>query len=271
MGAAIYEVYAIRYAHRPARRAEHFIGGDPHDGPMPMDYFVWLVRNDDRAIVVDVGFNAAVAAKRGRQLLRCPSEGLALLGVKAADVRDVVITHMHYDHVGNLDLFPAATFHLQEAELHFAVGRHIRHPFLRAVFEEEDVVGVVRANYAGRARLYTGAAEPFPGISLHPAPGHSAGLQFVRVETARGPVVLASDATHFYENMESGRPFTITVDVPATLDGYDALRAAAPSPDHIIPGHDPLVMRRYPPPRPELAGIVARLDVPPLAGVQAHG
>ncbi|MEI9985208.1 MAG: hypothetical protein WDN69_19685 [Aliidongia sp.] len=77
--------------------------------------------------------------------------------------------------------------------------------------------------------------------------------------------MLASDASHYYENIETGRPFPICVDVAATLDSYDRVRAAAPSPAHIVPGHDPLVMQRYPAPSPELAGIAVRLDVMPTA------
>jgi glyoxylase-like metal-dependent hydrolase (beta-lactamase superfamily II) len=88
-------------------------------------------------------------------------------------------------------------------------------------------------------------------------------MQFVRVHTSRGWVVLASDVTHYYENMEAGRPFTAAFHIGDMLDAYDALRAAAPSPQHIVPGHDPLVMRRYPAPSPSLEGLVVRLDVMP--------
>ena len=260
-----YEVFAIRYARRDARRAEHFIGGDPHDGPMPMDYFIWLIRSPDRAVVVDLGFTAATAAERKREFLRCPVDALRLLDVDPDTVRDVVLTHLHYDHVGNLSRFPAATFHLQEPDLHFAVGRHMRHAHMRHAFAVEDVIDIVRANYAGRVRLYDGPVTLCPGITLHPAPGHSAGLQFVRVKTARGPVVLASAAAPFDENMDTGRPFPICVSVADTLDSYARVLAAAPSRDHIVPGHDPLVMRRYPAPRPDLEGIAVRLDVPPSA------
>jgi hypothetical protein len=49
------------------------------------------------------------------------------------------------------------------------------------------------------------------------------------------------------------------------LDAYDTLRAHAPTPQHIVPGHDPEVMQRYPPPWPELEGIAVRLDVAPKA------
>ncbi len=261
----IYEVFALRYAMRDALRSNHFIGGDPHDGPMPMDYFLWVIKGPGRVVVVDAGFTAEVAAQRGRTFLRCPIDALRLLGVDADDVKDVILTHLHYDHVGNFHRFPAAEFHLQEPDLHFAVGRHMRYRHLSASFEVDDVVGIVRLNYAGRVKLYNGPVELYPGITLHPAPGHSAGLQFVRVNTQRGMVVLASDVTHFYENMETYRPFTTCVSVADMLESFDTLKAAAPSPQHIVPGHDPLVMQRYPAPSPELEGIVVRLDVPPSA------
>ena len=260
-----YEVFAIRYATREANRADHFIGGDPHDGPMPMDYFLWLIKGPERVVVVDSGFTAETAARRKRVMLRDPIDALKLLDVDVDTVRDVVLTHLHYDHVGNFHRFPQAEFHLQEPDLHYAVGRHMRFPFLRHSFEVEDVVGIVRLNYGGRVRLYNGVVDLAPGITLHPAPGHSAGLQFVRVHTERGWVVLASDVSHFYENMEQGRPFPVCVNVADTLESYDRVRAAAPSPAHIVPGHDPLVMQRYAAPSPALEGIAVRLDRAPSA------
>ena len=135
-----YEVYAIRYARRDARRHEHFVGGDPHDAPMHMDYFVWLIRNADRTIVVDTGFTAEVAAKRKREYIRTPKAGLALMGVKAEEVRDVVITHMHYDHVGTFFDFPNATFHIQDDEMNFVTGRYMRHARFAHSIEVEDVI-----------------------------------------------------------------------------------------------------------------------------------
>lgn len=258
-----YELFAIRYATRNARRADHFIGGDPHDGPMPMDYFVWVATHEGRAVVIDTGFSEAVARKRNRTFLRDPVESLQLLDVDPAAVEDVVLTHLHYDHVGNADRFPAARFHLQEAEIHYATGRYMRYPRLSHSFEVDDICGVVRLNFARRLMLHRGFHELRPGITLHPAGGHSAGLQFVRVHTARGFVLVASDVTHFYENLGSGRPFTTAFHVGEMLEGFDLLEATAPSGDHIIPGHDPLVMRLYPAPRADLEGIVARLDVPP--------
>ena len=255
-----YEVYAVKYAHHARRAAENFIGGDPHDGPMPLDYFVWLIRGSGREIVVDTGFSAAMAAKRGRQHLRCPTAGLRLLKCDPLAVKDVVITHLHYDHVGNFDLFPAATLHLQDLEMRYATGRYMCHECFRGAFEVEDVVGMVRRVYEGRVRFHDGDVEICPGVSLHLIGGHTMGLQVVRVATRGGWLVLASDASHFYANMEQVRPFPIVWSVADMVEGYAKLRALAESPAHVIPGHDPLVLERYPAPSTDLQGIVVRLD-----------
>jgi glyoxylase-like metal-dependent hydrolase (beta-lactamase superfamily II) len=261
---AEYELFALRYATRPAMRHEHFIGGDPHDGPMPMDYFVWVAKNAERAVVIDIGFTAESGGKRGRRLERDPIDSLALLGVDPASVEDVILTHMHYDHVGNFHKFPKARFHLQESEIHYAVGRYMRHRQLARSFEPDDVCGIVRLNFDGRVQYYNGPAGVLPGISVVPTGGHSAGLQFVKVNTKRGVVVLASDVTHFYENMETYRPFTTALHIGEMLDAFDILRAHAVSPELIVPGHDPLVMQRYPAVSDALKGIAVRLDVAPL-------
>jgi glyoxylase-like metal-dependent hydrolase (beta-lactamase superfamily II) len=258
-----YELFAIRYATRNAQRRDHFIGGDPHEGPMPMDYFLWLATSKERTFVIDCGFTAEVAAERKRTFLRSPIEGLKLLGVDADEVRDVILTHLHYDHVGNFHKFPQARFHLQEAEIHYATGHYMSYPRLSHSFEAEDICGIVRLNFAQRVVFYNGSSELAPGITLHAVGGHSAGLQFVRVHTARGWVVVASDVTHFYENLESHRPFVTAFHVGQMFEGFDALMAQAPTPHHIVPGHDPLVMKRYPAPSSALEGIAVRLDVMP--------
>ena len=259
----VFDLYAIRYATREGRRQENFIGGDPHDGPMAMDYFVWVAVSPERSVVIDCGFTAEVSAQRKRTYLRNPVEALDLIGLPAASVQDVILTHLHYDHVGNFDRFPNARFHLQEAEISYATGKYMRHPFMSHAFEVDDVVGVVRLNYGGRVVFYEGDATFASGITLHLAGGHSAGLQCVRVHTRRGWVVIASDVTHYFENMDRGRPFTTAFHIGDTLEGYDILRALAPSRDHIIPGHDPLVMQLYPAASNELEGIVVRLDAEP--------
>lgn len=258
-----YEVYAVKYGERMGTRGGIFIGGDPHDAPLAMDYFVWAIKGADRTVVLDIGFNQAEGERRGRTFLRCPSEALALVGVDAASVEDVVISHMHYDHVGNLDKFPNARFHIQDSEMAFVTGRAMTHKALRHSFVLSEVQEMLAAVYGDRVVFHDGDEDLFSGISLHHIPGHTRGMQSVKVQTARGPVVLASDAAHYYESLTEGRPFITHENVFLMLEGYRRLRTLAPSAEHIVPGHDPDVLNRYPPPSPDLAGIVAKLDVAP--------
>ena len=259
-----YELYAVRYAHNPAaRRSSNFLGGDAHDAPMPLDYFVWAIKGAAQTFILDTGFDPAMGRKRGRQFLRSPAEGLAVIGIDPGAIENVIISHMHYDHCGNYDLFPHARYHLQDKEMAFCTGRCMCHSGLRVAFEEEDVIAMVRKLFAGRTQFHDGADELAPGLSVHYVGGHSKGLQVARVWTRRGWMVLASDASHFYANMEEGRAFPILHNLEDTLEGYATLRRLASRPDNIIPGHDPVVLTRYPPAAPGLEGIVTRLDADP--------
>ena len=262
----MYELHAVKYAELTGRRrSDLFVGGDPHDGQIDMDYFVWAAVGAGRVCVVDTGFGPEVAARRGRRYLQPPAESLAILGIDPQRVEDVVITHMHYDHAGNFDLFPNARFHVQDRELAFATGRQMTHAFLRAMYEVDDIVTIVRAVYDGRVVFHDGDALIAPGIEAFLVGGHTRGLQAVRVATARGAVVLASDTSHYYENLEEGRVFSVLDSASDVLEGYRRLRELAARPSLIVPGHDPLVMRRYPPSHDRLAGIAVRLDVEPDA------
>jgi glyoxylase-like metal-dependent hydrolase (beta-lactamase superfamily II) len=262
----LWEVFSLRYAHHDRRRQESFLMPveDPHEA-MPLDYFVWLLRGADGCeIVVDSGFGAEVAAKRGRTILRPVDDCLKAAGTDPAAVRQVIITHLHYDHAGNLDLFPQAEFHLQEREMGFATGRNMCFHCLRHPFEVEDVVRMVRALYADRLRFHDGDAEIAPGVSVHHVGGHSDGLQMVRVQTARGPLVLAADASHFYANMQRENPFPIVYDVGAMARGWKrALALAGGDESLVIPGHDPIVGERFPA-VPGSGGEIVALHLPPL-------
>jgi glyoxylase-like metal-dependent hydrolase (beta-lactamase superfamily II) len=231
-----YEIYAIRYAMRDAKRPVHFVGGDPHDTPMPMDYFVWLIRNATHSIVVDTGFNAAMAIKRGRTLLRTPAEGLSMMGVQAKDVTEIVLTHLHYDHAGTAVEFPRARFHLQDAEMAYATGRFMNYAQFGHSFEPDDICGMIRALYEGRVSFVDGEASIAPGITLHKIGGHTAGVQCLRIWTQRGWVVLASDTSHYYEHFEKYRVFPTMFNLGDVMKGYETLRLLADSSQHIIPG-----------------------------------
>ena len=263
---AIYELYAIRYATNGRRqRHENFMypAPDPHDGPMPMDFFVWVAVGAGRTILIDSGASASTCSTRGHDFLRCPTEGLAQLRIDPAAINDVITTHLHWDHAGNFEKFPNARFHLQTREAQHAVGPCICSPFLRRPFDVEQICAFVRTLYGGRVAFHDGEEEIAPGITVHHVGGHTQGLQFVRVMTRRGWVVVASDAMHYYANGETGIPFPVVVNVPEYMNGLSLVHRLADSADHVIAGHDPAVMAMYPAVSPQLQGIALRLDVMP--------
>jgi glyoxylase-like metal-dependent hydrolase (beta-lactamase superfamily II) len=261
MSSDTYEILALKYARLAERkRFESFIAADDHAAPHPIDYFVWVIRNRERTIVVDTGFDAAEGARRGRRIDRTPAAALEQVGVSAAAVDQVILTHLHYDHAGTLGAFPKARFHLQAAEMAYATGPCMCHAHLRHPFTAEHVCEMVRNVYSGRVAFHDGDAEIAPGITVHKIGGHSRGLQCVKVATTGGPVVLASDASHFYENFEMGKVFPVTIDIADVLDGYTRLVKLAGSPRRVVPGHDPLVLERYPPINEAARGVVHRLD-----------
>ncbi|MCO5066257.1 MAG: N-acyl homoserine lactonase family protein [Rhizobiaceae bacterium] len=241
-----YDVFAIQYAASVRSSREYFFGDDPHDGPAPINYYIWVIRNEARVVVVDTGFDAKRAVARKRDFIRCPTEGLKALGIDAANVETVIVTHLHYDHAGNLDRFPKARFVLQDEEMRFATGRTMRFKSMRAPFELSDIQEMVAHNFAGRVKFVSGTETIAPGIAVHHVPGHSRGLQSVTVTTRRGRLCLAADAAHFYANIALERPFPIFADVSAVLEGHQKVLELAESPDHLIPGHDPLVSDLFP-------------------------
>ena len=218
-----FNLFAIRYAHHAKRSAaENFIGADPHEEGSPLDYFVWVAQRSDRVFVVDTGFGEAAARQRQRQLLRLPRDGVKALDIDPAKVEDVIITHLHYDHAGTLDHFPRARFHIQDKEMQFATGRCMCHAAMRQAFIVDDITALVRHLFAGRVAFHDGDEALCDGLSLHYIGGHTMGIQCVRVFTRRGWVVLASDTSHLYANMEEGRPFPSSTTSPTCWKGTGA-------------------------------------------------
>jgi glyoxylase-like metal-dependent hydrolase (beta-lactamase superfamily II) len=247
---ATYEVLAVRYGTLATTKAHLYYRyeayGQP-DAPQSLDYFFYLLRGDGRTIVVDTGFDPAVGARRGRTCLCEPAQALARLGVDAGEVEQVVITHLHYDHVGNLGLFPRAQLLVPERELEFWTGPWARRPQFAEHVEAREIEAIAAARQEGRVRTYAGPAELAPGVQAVDVGGHSPGQHALVVARAGGPVVLASDAIHLYEELERDRPFAVFADLAGMYRGYDTLRELSSGPGAaLVPGHDPEVAMRFP-------------------------
>jgi glyoxylase-like metal-dependent hydrolase (beta-lactamase superfamily II) len=261
----IHEIYAVRYGHHGPRNAlMNFIGGDPHQTSDDLDFYVWVITGNHGTVVVDTGFDEAMAKKRERTILKPVAEGLKSIGITPDSVTDIIITHLHYDHCGNYGVFPRARYHLQDCEMNFVTGRCMCEDRFRVAFEADDVTAMVRKVFDGRVTFHDGEQQIRPGITVHHIGGHSKGLQAVRVKTKRGDVVLASDSAHLYAHLESKKVFPITYNADDAVAGYAKLEKLASSPGHVVPGHDPKVLQRYPAPSDALKGWAVRLDAEPL-------
>ncbi|MEM6940269.1 MAG: N-acyl homoserine lactonase family protein [Pseudomonadota bacterium] len=260
-----WEVHAVKYADRNARtRRDSFIFDDNHDAPHAMDYFMWVLQRDAEVILVDTGYDHAEAEARGRPIRMDPPTALEPLGLTPDRITDIIVTHLHYDHAGGLQLFPQARLHLQASEMTYATGPCMCHDTLRMPFTAAHVCEVIQRLYRGKVAFYSGAAEIADGVSVHCIGGHSRGLQAVRVRTRAGWLVLASDAAHFYENLIHRKPFPIVVDLQEMLDGFSALEHLASAPRLIVPGHDPLVRKVFP---VGIAPHITRLDGGPTGEI----
>lgn len=265
MAAPVTRIDAIRYARHERTAAANFSTPvDDHDLPMPLDYYIWAIHRDgEPPVVVDTGFGEDAAVARGRMLIRPVAEGLRDAGIDHLLVEDVILTHLHYDHAGSLGAFPNARFHLQDAEMAGATSRAMCDHEARAPFDGEPVAQLVRKLYADRVVFHAGDGEFAPGIALRLCAGHTAGLMVVCCETERGTVVLASDAAHLYANIVRKLPFPIFIDEADYRQAQArALELAGGSLDHLIPGHDPLVLECFP-----CANGIARVDLPPHTAI----
>ena len=242
----MYEVYALKYAERDTTACQFFYREASHE-PITLHYFVWLILGGPHPILVDTGFLEDDAKARGMRTYVSPAGMVERAGVKPGDVPVALITHLHYDHWAGHSLFPGAEFWIQRDEVAFWTGPYGAYPAFRQSANVGALAGLVTLNYANRVRIIDGDREVFPGIRLHRVGGHTAGLQIVTVETARGTVVLTSDASHFYRNVERRQPVQIITSLPEMLAAFETIHALAGAQRLIVAGHDPEVANRFTP------------------------
>jgi len=240
----MYEVYALKYGERDTTACQFFYREPSHE-PITLHYYVWLILGGPHPILVDTGFLDDDARARGIRNYVSPAAMVERASVKPGEVPVALITHLHYDHWAGHSLFPSAEYWIQGDEVAFWTGPFGRSPAFRQSANVESLARLVTLNYANRVRIVDGDREVLPGLRVHRVGGHTAGLQIVSVETARGPVILTSDASHFYRNVEKRQPVQIITSLPEMLQAFETIDALAGAPKLIVAGHDPLVADRF--------------------------
>jgi glyoxylase-like metal-dependent hydrolase (beta-lactamase superfamily II) len=250
----MYEVWALKYAERDTTACQFFYREASH-APITLHYFVWLILGGPHPILVDTGFLDDDARARGIRNYVSPAAMVERAGVKPDAVPLALITHLHYDHWAGHSLFPKAEFWIQQDEVAFWTGPWGRSPAFRGSANVDALTRLVTLNYADRIRIVDGDREVLPGLSVYRVGGHTAGLQIVSVQTARGRVVLTSDASHFYRNVETGQPVQIITSLPEMLAAFETIYTLAGPERLIVAGHDPQVADRFKPMEPGIIRI----------------
>lgn len=261
---AEYEVVIVRYGTRSTLRSEvylnHPLYGEP-DGPMEMDYFIWVARNADRTVVVDTGFSPLGGERRKRTTLIPPPDAWDALGIAPESSPTVVVTHAHYDHAGNIAHFPTSRIVLAERELEFWRDDVSRRTLFHHSVEDSDLDALEDAVADGRVEPFSGRLTIAPGIDVMEIGGHTPGQSMVLIQTSDGPVLLASDAVHYYEELDRRMPFTSVASLVDMYEGFELIRRmmADGTARHLVPGHDPSTLARFAPMRGHLDGLAATI------------
>lgn len=245
-----YEVYAIEYGGSPARvpASQVTIGGNPEDS-VSFSYYIWFLKGDNgRKILVDVGYERDYTRPlaAGQHFIR-PDSALQGININPDDITDIIITHAHNDHIGGLHLFDSGTIWMQRNEYMYFVGDAWQEGADNRGLNKDDVPKIVQANLDGRVRFIDGDnKEIIPGVRVFTGSTHTFESQHLLVDTKTEKVMLASDDSWFYYNLDHELSVSLVGDPDAYVHQLQRMKTLVSNRDLIIPGHDPLVMSRFP-------------------------
>lgn len=244
------DVLQVTYGERTTTKSQVFHDyasyGLP-DGELHMQYNYWLLRTGGTVILMDTGYDIPARDWLGEIPVVPTPDGLAALGVEPRQVSMVIASHFHYDHIGYLGLFGNARVVAGAAEYDHWFRKCEAGALQGEFTTAEDLAEVRRAEREGRLRLVSEETEVFPGVTVHPVGGHSPGELVALVYSRSGPLVLAADAAHFYEQIENEWPFAAFTDLAEMRSALSYVnRLAAETGATVIPGHDGRVRQRFP-------------------------
>jgi glyoxylase-like metal-dependent hydrolase (beta-lactamase superfamily II) len=243
-----YEVYAVRYATLANFPMSSLVAGADRTRRMDIAMMIWVVKGvDGRIAIVDTGFHREQYFKQFtvKDFVK-PSEAIAPLGLKPTDVTDILLTHMHWDHAGGLDLFPTARVWVQKDEYDYYTGEAWQAARTHGGIDADDVMEIVKRNTQGKVSFVRGDDDTsLSGITFGIGGKHTWQSQFVTVQGREHTVVLASDNMYLYENLDTHKPIAQTLDAVSNLRTQDRMRSLVSDAKFLVPGHDPGVFTRF--------------------------
>ncbi len=249
--APTYEIYALKYAGPVPGKLALLLWMEGWDKDADRNYYVWAIKGKNEIIVVDTGCSLSLATQRKLKDFLNPVDILARIGADKTNVKKVFITHLHWDHLGGIELFlqafPEAVFYVQEKEFDFWIKNPIakRAPFAK-VSDEETIKVLAQLEGTPRLQRVSGDTKIMPGLEILLVPGHTIGLQAVAVNTPKGTAIVASDCAHIHESFVQDIPSCLITDMIVWMESFDKLRAKASSIDLIFPGHDVMMHNNFP-------------------------
>ena len=243
----VYEVYAIRYATLSQFRVSGLVAGADTSRRLDIAMMVWLLKGSDgRMVLVDAGFPPRDELMRRWRPVDyvSPNDAVAKAGVRADQITDIVVSHIHWDHFAGAELFPNARVWIQREEIEHHVDSAGR--VLDGAISRADAEMLHRLRSAGRLQAVNGdAQEILPGITVYTGGKHTFQSQYAGVRTTEGTVVLASDNLYLYENLDARVPIAATLDRASNLAAQSRMVSIASDRRLIVPGHDPAVFDRF--------------------------
>lgn len=249
---AKYSVYALKFASAGDRMPASAMALDanPKDS-VNLDFCIWLIKGEDgRNILVDAGFrgDAEGAVEFKLNFFTRPDSVLMKMGLQGSDITDIIVSHPHWDHIDGLPLFPNAKVWMQKEDYtYFAVGAWQKDGN-HGGFDPRDVRIFTDLNLAGRLNLVDGDnKEIFPGITVFTGSKHTFNSQYVRVDTGKKKIILASDNIWIYYSLDHmvGPSKGGTLDNTAYVNAMKRMKTLASDIKLIIPGHDSRVFERF--------------------------
>lgn len=254
-----YSIKLLEYGGIPNYPKSGLVYGAHNQGVTYLPFFYNLIQGNNVNILYDIGYRDRSTDEQkdwstifGGVNIEKPEEVLEKVHLKPEDIDIVILSHLHFDHAGNIDKFPNAHFYIQKEELEgwvssFNLPKQIR-DWVWLATDITHINELLQVAAENRLTLIEDEEyEVVKGIKTHTAKGHTFGTQALTVNTKEGKYALAQDVVYVYENATHYKPLGLGLDNLAQLESIHKLNELVNGDmTKLIPGHDIAVFEMFP-------------------------